>query len=485
MKDRLFIGISFFFLLLLSNLSESIEVIERKNGCVTVRVTEDDVKNQRYNLNIIDSDGKNLRTIFSSRYYIPSFPWWIDDNRIVFSWIKEKKGFSLGIIDINNGNLEELVTKDSIITDVIPSPDGKRIAFICSNNLFLFNLNDINLKRLINLKDNFKDGHMVTNLTWCPDGKRLVFVVRSFETVPSKDNIWLFDINKNRIEQLTLGNNTLCKDGNSPLSFSPEGNKVVFSNKRERSCMLIVNIDNKEIEGLRFTKISSSITDPIFMPDGKKIIFSGVKKGGRTRNIWEANLERKDSRQLTFFEEENNGLIGISPSPDGKRVVFSEITHGGRNLWVMNADGNGLRKLGESFSNDPSYLYTTYMTPAWSKDGSKIAFVTQHEVKPKKEINRGGYLGIVVQDLTEALARQFDVKNGKGIFILEVRRGSPAEKAGLRRGDIIKKINRKEIHSVTEFQKEVRRKTAGESIVLLVIREGQKMSISATLEEMP
>lgn len=60
--------------------------------------------------------------------------------------------------------------------------------------------------------------------------------------------------------------------------------------------------------------------------------------------------------------------------------------------------------------------------------------------------------GIRVQELTPSLAVQFNFRGEKGVLVSEVIPGSPAEAAGLKAGDIIVKINSKEMGSVQEFE---------------------------------
>jgi hypothetical protein len=60
--------------------------------------------------------------------------------------------------------------------------------------------------------------------------------------------------------------------------------------------------------------------------------------------------------------------------------------------------------------------------------------------------------GIRVQELTPSLATQFNFKGKKGVLVSQVIAGSPAEAAGLEAGDIIVKVNSKEIGKVQEFE---------------------------------
>ena len=64
----------------------------------------------------------------------------------------------------------------------------------------------------------------------------------------------------------------------------------------------------------------------------------------------------------------------------------------------------------------------------------------------------GGRYGIRVQELTPSLASHFNFKGEKGVLVSEVVSGSASEVSGIKAGDIITKVNMKEVGSVQEFE---------------------------------
>ena len=58
-----------------------------------------------------------------------------------------------------------------------------------------------------------------------------------------------------------------------------------------------------------------------------------------------------------------------------------------------------------------------------------------------------GWLGVMIQDITPELAKSFGLKSDRGVLISDVVKGSPAEKAGLLRGDVILRFDGKEIEN--------------------------------------
>jgi serine protease Do len=77
--------------------------------------------------------------------------------------------------------------------------------------------------------------------------------------------------------------------------------------------------------------------------------------------------------------------------------------------------------------------------------------------------------GLRVQDLTPEIAEQLGVKNEVGVLVTSVEPGSPAETAGLRRGDLILEVNREEVTNTSELQK---RLGDADDRALLLVRRG-------------
>lgn len=96
---------------------------------------------------------------------------------------------------------------------------------------------------------------------------------------------------------------------------------------------------------------------------------------------------------------------------------------------------------------------------------------------------RRGQMGVYLQPITEDIASAFDLKDTKGALIADVVPDSPAEKAGLKRGDVITKLDGKEVEDSVKLSAAVRQRMAGDKIQLEVIRGGKTMNFSVTLTE--
>jgi serine protease Do len=96
-----------------------------------------------------------------------------------------------------------------------------------------------------------------------------------------------------------------------------------------------------------------------------------------------------------------------------------------------------------------------------------------------------GFMGVNIQDLTPALAKQFDVKDAKGALVAGVTPKSPAEKAGLQDGDIVTEFNGKAVKDSRHLKLQVAQTTPGTSVPVKVLRDGKMKSLDVTVKELP
>jgi serine protease Do len=96
-----------------------------------------------------------------------------------------------------------------------------------------------------------------------------------------------------------------------------------------------------------------------------------------------------------------------------------------------------------------------------------------------------GFMGVNIQDLTPTLAKEFDVKDAKGALVAGVTSKSPAEKAGLREGDIITEFNGKAVKDSRHLKLQVAQIVPGTSVPVKVLRDGKTKSLDVTVKELP
>ncbi len=96
---------------------------------------------------------------------------------------------------------------------------------------------------------------------------------------------------------------------------------------------------------------------------------------------------------------------------------------------------------------------------------------------------RRGRLGIGIQNLTEDTAKALELNSTSGVLISNVEPGSAADKAGLKRRDIITAINGEKIEDSNVLRNKVAGTLPGTEIKLTVLREGKMQDLSAVLDE--
>jgi serine protease Do len=92
-----------------------------------------------------------------------------------------------------------------------------------------------------------------------------------------------------------------------------------------------------------------------------------------------------------------------------------------------------------------------------------------------------GWLGVSIQDLTPELAGSFGLKSTKGALIADVSKNGPADKAGLKRGDIIIAFDGKEIHDAGILRNEVATTSAGRTVNITIVRKGDRKEFSVRI----
>jgi serine protease Do len=103
-------------------------------------------------------------------------------------------------------------------------------------------------------------------------------------------------------------------------------------------------------------------------------------------------------------------------------------------------------------------------------------------------INQGevvrGYLGIMIQPLTADLAKSFELKNDKGILIAQVAKNSPADKAGLKAGDVIVSYQGQPVSDTGDFRNQVALAQPGSNVAFDIIRDGKQRSVTVKIDKL-
>jgi serine protease Do len=96
-----------------------------------------------------------------------------------------------------------------------------------------------------------------------------------------------------------------------------------------------------------------------------------------------------------------------------------------------------------------------------------------------------GYLGVTIQSLTPALAKEFNLPGPRGALVTGVQPGSPAERAGLQVGDVIVKLGDHDVRDHANLRNETASLEVGLKTSISFYREGKVRTADVTIGEMP
>lgn len=100
------------------------------------------------------------------------------------------------------------------------------------------------------------------------------------------------------------------------------------------------------------------------------------------------------------------------------------------------------------------------------------------------KVNRG-WLGVYIQQVTPEFAEAYGIEGTNGAVVSDVIPGSPADQAGIRRGDVITSIDDKEIKTHRDVSATIRRHLAGDTVEIGIERGGSSRKLTVKLGEIP
>ncbi len=96
-----------------------------------------------------------------------------------------------------------------------------------------------------------------------------------------------------------------------------------------------------------------------------------------------------------------------------------------------------------------------------------------------------GFLGVVIQDITQEIAGALGVKAGEGVLVANVGPNSPAARSGIKQGDVIVTFRGQTVKSVNGLRYAVARVKPGETVPSEVLTEGKRRTVNIKIEEQP
>jgi serine protease Do len=115
---------------------------------------------------------------------------------------------------------------------------------------------------------------------------------------------------------------------------------------------------------------------------------------------------------------------------------------------------------------------------------SNVVRAAMNSIISKGRVIRG-YLGVGIQPVTPDIAEQFKLNSARGALVTDVTPGSPAEKAGIIRGDVIRKVNGYEVKDTVALVNRIAESDIGSNLTIDLVRDGESKTVMAQVIEQP
>lgn len=145
---------------------------------------------------------------------------------------------------------------------------------------------------------------------------------------------------------------------------------------------------------------------------------------------------------------------------------------------LLNIRGEAVGMNTAIFSRSGGYMGIGFAIPI------NMAKNIERQLRATGKVTRG-WLGVMIQDVNEDLAKQFGSQNQRGALVSEVTADSPAQRGGLQQGDIIISVDGKAIDNVADLRNRIAETPPGTTVPLRIVRSGQERSVQVTIGEQP
>ena len=145
---------------------------------------------------------------------------------------------------------------------------------------------------------------------------------------------------------------------------------------------------------------------------------------------------------------------------------------------LFNMEGEVIGINSQIYSRTGGFMGLSFAIPV------EVAMEVVGQLKRSGSVSRG-WLGVYIQEITLEIAQSFNLSKPVGALVSQVIANSPAEKAGLKAGDVILSFNKKPILDSSDLPPLVGRVPVGSKASVNLLRNGRKVSLDVTIEQLP
>jgi serine protease Do len=244
--------------------------------------------------------------------------------------------------------------------------------------------------------------------------------------------------------------------------------KVLLSNKRDYQAKLIgadpktdiavIKIDAKGLTALPWGDSNRLKVGEIVFAIGNPFALNQTVTMGMISAVGRANVGIAD------YEDFIQTDAAINPGNSGGALINARGELIGINTAILSRTGG-------------------YQGIGFAVPSSMARQVMDSLVKYKKVVR--GWLGVSIQEVTSDLAEEFGVTDLKGALVSGVMKGSPAEKAGIKQGDVILEFGGKTVEDTGHLRNMVSQSPIGEKVKVKILRQKKEIETEVVIAELP
>jgi len=187
----------------------------------------------------------------------------------------------------------------------------------------------------------------VAHVAWAEPGNSILFS----RTVNGLTNIWKYSLQDRSLTQITFGTGADF----SPMP-DPGGKGIYYLNGRLSGSLTAYHVHSKQSTDI----VPEGAIQPIISRDGKRLMYTTLPTSGKFE-LWTSDIDGGNKVKIATGDAQEGNLLTLNWAPDNLHLSFSQ----GSKLYIVGADGNGLRQL-------PSMAGMNISNAVWSPDQKSV-----------------------------------------------------------------------------------------------------------------
>jgi serine protease Do len=245
--------------------------------------------------------------------------------------------------------------------------------------------------------------------------------------------------------------------------------KVDLADKRDFTAKLIGTDPQSDIAVLKINATglpTLPVGDSAHLQVGDVVLAIGDPFGiGETATMGIVSAKGRGDLGIEGYENFIQTDAAINPGNSGGALIDLHGNLVGINTAILTGGGGGNQGIGFAIPID-------------------MARNVMNQIVEHGKVVRG-YIGVGIEDVTPELAKQFGLSQPNGVLISSVQPNTPGARAGLKRGDIILKVNGDPVNSRNDLRLRISQTAPGTQVDLTIWREDRTQDVKLTLTELP